>query len=845
MATELGVAYLSILPETSKLAPNIRKALGSAEKDSESTGRNIGSRMSGALGSALKTGALVAGTAAVGLLGTALYKGFSRLTGIENATAKLTGLGHSAESVRLIMDNALASVKGTAFGLADAATVAATTVASGIKPGKDLERILRLVADSATIAGTDLGSMGAIFSKVAASNKIQGDVIAQLNDAGIPIVQLLGKELGKTASEVVEMASAGEIGFATFADAMEAGLGGAAQESGATLEGAFANVQAALGRIGAGLLVGVFPQIKGFFNGSIDLLGTLEGRAQEIGQRIGDALAGTFAWVGPKIRETAGYITNTLTPAIMNGGNALVGWLTPKFQALSDVVRTSVIPAVSGFAGEMLDKIVPALQAVGAWIMDVAVPAMVEFFKSSTFLNGMSMLWETLGSVLGSVGDVFSALWPAVKQLAEMLGDLFVEMKPGIVATLKGAFVGLNVALRVAGKVVAGVAKVIGAIVDWFYRWQDILVPLIAGVAAFVAVIKIYRMTVIAIAAVQAAWSAATLGMALAAWAAAGAFSAANAALLANPIVLVIAIIAGLVAAFVVAYKKSETFRDVVNATWAAMKIAAEVVFNGIKWVIVNVFNAVKAFIDVSMAVIKALFSSTFTAVSNTVTTIMGGVQSTISRAISTVLGIFRGMGSIVTTVVGFFTSMKDGSIRKAGELVTWLSGLPGRVLSTVTGFATLLFNAGKSLIQGLINGIRNKFDQLRGAMGAVGTIIGGFLPGSPIRTGPLTSWNGGGAGKRLMGFLIDGIESATPGVGLAAAGAANSIAGAGFSTPPIGVGRVSGAGVEIPTSAANQGAAQAGMSARDIRLEVTLGADSRTKAQWYIDGERYAAELV
>lgn len=37
------------------------------------------------------------------------------------------------------MGNALASVKGTAFGLGDAASVAATLVASGIKQGGDLE----------------------------------------------------------------------------------------------------------------------------------------------------------------------------------------------------------------------------------------------------------------------------------------------------------------------------------------------------------------------------------------------------------------------------------------------------------------------------------------------------------------------------------------------------------------------------------------------------------------------------------------------------------------------------------------------------------------------------------
>src|SRR5665648_623482 len=70
-------------------------------------------RVGGAIGTAVKRGAVVAGAAIAGLVGTTLVKGFNRLTAIENAEASLRGLGHSAEEVKLIMDNALASVLHT------------------------------------------------------------------------------------------------------------------------------------------------------------------------------------------------------------------------------------------------------------------------------------------------------------------------------------------------------------------------------------------------------------------------------------------------------------------------------------------------------------------------------------------------------------------------------------------------------------------------------------------------------------------------------------------------------------------------------------------------------------
>src|SRR5690606_5656008 len=111
------------------------------------------------LGSTLKKTAIGVGVTAGAALSASLVKGFGRLTAIEEAQAKLTGLGHSAESVRTIMDNALASVKGTAFGLDEAATVAASAVAAGIKPGQDLRRVLGLVADTSSIAGSSMGEM--------------------------------------------------------------------------------------------------------------------------------------------------------------------------------------------------------------------------------------------------------------------------------------------------------------------------------------------------------------------------------------------------------------------------------------------------------------------------------------------------------------------------------------------------------------------------------------------------------------------------------------------------------------------------------------------------------------
>lgn len=83
-------------------------------------------------------------------------------------------------------------------------------------------------------------------------------------------------------------------------------------------------------------------------------------------------------------------------------------------------------------------------------------------------------------------------------------------------------------------------------VVDWIKQNITWLGPLVAGIGALVAIIKIWTI----------AQAALNLVMAL------------------NPIGLVIVAIAALVAAFVVAWKKSETFRNVIKAVWQGIKTA-------------------------------------------------------------------------------------------------------------------------------------------------------------------------------------------------------------------------------------------------------------------------------
>lgn len=264
-------------------------------------------------------------TAVVGFVGLAtaigamtIGGGISRALNIEDAQAKLRGLGHDAKSVEDIMTSALDSVKGTAYGLDAAATLAATAVAAGVKPGQELTKYLSLAADAATIAGTSLDEMGSIFGKVQTQQRAYTQELNMLADRGIPIYQWLQDELGKTQEELRDMVAKGELDSETYFKAIQKNIGGAALESGKTTRGAYQNLLAAMSRIGARIVQGPIDKVRTGFG---DLTKWIDRNADT----IVNAVQGAMRIVGDVFNNTIVIIRN-LGPLIIAATAAWVGY---------------------------------------------------------------------------------------------------------------------------------------------------------------------------------------------------------------------------------------------------------------------------------------------------------------------------------------------------------------------------------------------------------------------------------------------------------------------------------------------------------------------------------------
>lgn len=173
---------------------------------------------------------------------------------------------------------------------------------------------------------------------------------------------------------------------------------------------------------------------------------------------------------------------------------------------------------------------------------------------------------------------------------------------------------------------------------------------------------------------------------------------------------------------------------------------------------------------------------------------------------------------SIVDAFERLWRSINDGK----GRLLLSLAQLPRQAREVLGDVGSYLYNAGRSLIQGFINGIRSMLGSLTAAAREAVGKVAGLFPGSPAEEGPLS---GKGysyyRGQNLIKDFARGIESESPTLASTSSEAISNIV---FGANSIRVG-FEGV-VPTPQQAQTTGSGVAsgimgGLAARNARLAV------------------------
>ncbi len=641
---------------------------------------NAAQRVSNRVGNFVKTSVKRLGILTGVVAAMAIKGGLKRALDIEDATKALEGLGHNTKTIDKIMRNALKSVKGTAFGLGDAATIASTAVAAGIKPGKHLTRTLKLTANTAALAKTDLTDMGSILNKVWTNNKAQTQELNQIADRGIPIWTKLADHYKVNGSELRKLVSSGKVDAATFAKVLEKTVGNAASKMGEGTRGMARNMTAALSRAGEGFVSKLLPHVKTALTGLTGMFDNLAPLAQRAGEAAGK------------------WITNTLIPALTKAANWIKTNVLPRLADLGTWLTTKAIPAAKQTAAAISAYLLPRLTALGGWIKTTVIPAAQSM--ATTFTTRVLPVLKTLGSFL--ITSVIPALNNTVQWVARNRKMLVTIAAPilAIVVAWK-AYQRIMLVVKTV-QTVFNTTMAAGRAIQQAYMFGTYgqvagNTTLMTTLAALTGALrtKVIAMTTSIAAGVRAvATTTAQITVLTAQKVALGASAAAqwllNAAMSANPIGLIVTAIALVVAGLTVFFTKTKTGQKIFTAAWNGIKSAATRVANAVRNVLSGIWTFIKKVWGFSPV---GLVVTNWNKITGAFSTGYNSVKSWLNKALGVVKSVWK------YTPMGMITTNWT-------KIINWFKEIPTKVKSVFGDAVDWLKEAGKNIVQGLLDGI-------------------------------------------------------------------------------------------------------------------------------------------
>lgn len=272
----------------------------------------------------------------------------------------------------------------------------------------------------------------------------------------------------------------------------------------------------------------------------------------------------------------------------------------------------------------------------------------------------------------------------AVENITEVIGQLQTDLTDGSLSgALEKIATGFGNMVEKASEIVAAVLPTLLEGLGWIADNGDAIVSVLAGIGAGFAAFKVASLIQGVVSAFQA-FKLANEGATIAQW-------AMNAAMNANPIILIVTLVAGLVAAIVTFIATNEDARAAIANVWGKIKNAIEVVVTAIvkffTQTLPDSFAKVIEFLANIVAKIEAAFNGVVTFLQQLPSKIWNAIISTVDAIREWALGLRtaaeEGITQLVTNVVTFFSELPNkiayvigfclGYIIKFGiDLYTW-----------------------------------------------------------------------------------------------------------------------------------------------------------------------------
>jgi hypothetical protein len=123
----------------------------------------------------------------------------------------------------------------------------------------------------------------------------------------------------------------------------------------------------------------------------------------------------------------------------------------------------------------------------------------------------------------------------------------------------------------------------------------------------------------------------------------------------------------------------------------------------------------------------------------NIVKAVWNAIVNYVKNGIAAVQNYVAKAAAVRQMIFDAFERARAAVVQKTGEMVDFVKGLPGKIISALGNLGSLLYNKGKEIIQGLIDGIGDMIGKLKSKISDAVGVIGRVLPGSPAKEGPLS----------------------------------------------------------------------------------------------------------
>lgn len=741
MAYQLAQAYVQIVPSMKGVGKAIENAFdGPSKSTGQKAGQSIGSGLSG--GFAAKVGA-VAGIASTvfskvaSVVTGSLNSAISRADQMNNFPKVMKNLGYSSE-------DAAASIKKISSALDGLPTTssAMTGMVQQLAPltsNLDEATDIALAFNNAMLAGgastveqenaltqyTQMLSAGKVDMQ--AWRSIQAAMPGQLNQVA---EALLGA--GKNGNDLYEAMKDGTVSFDDFNNAVvklnKQGFGqyaSFAQQAKDATQGigtAMENVQNRVAKAVQKVVEAV---------GVENIAGAINGFSSQFG-KVGDAAAsmvtGVKNWLGQlwqALKDNGALSTfkglwDGLKDALSSIGQTAVDWakiIPPGTAANAIKLIADALDLIVRTAGKLSPVLVPAITAlIGFKAANAGITAVSKglegVFTAATSVKNIAGAVTTAFNGIGGVGAAFKSLASNIGlvQNATNLAKNAQLAWNQITTAGKAVAMAFGTAARNIGSAVASVTSTL---------WANIT-ALARSAAAWVA-------QKVALIASKVATAAATAAQWLL-----------NAAMSANPIMLLVTAIAALVAALVWFFTQTEAGRQLwakftgfLQSTWQNITDFFQTTWQNItQWFsnaaanIQNGWNALTAFIgsipgrmQVFFAGIGQWFANKFDEARNGITSAFNNAVSFVASIPGRITGFF---GSIGSWFANKFNEVRNGIANGFNSAVSFVASIPGRILNALGNLGGLLWNAGASIMRGFLNGLKSVWGNITSFVGNI-----------------------------------------------------------------------------------------------------------------------------